>query len=148
MVHHHADGECVFRLDERSDSVFFGCFHPERFEFRQVLGDGIIQGNASFFDEHCNGHAAEAFGLRALHVDIVHRDRTLCCDIGISDAGIFLDAVFVEYADCARELSGLDKRSQCIFCKSCVGVFDFRMEREAREERHRCDEHHSVKKFH
>ena len=148
MIHDHADCQCVFRFDESPHSIFFRLLYPKVLEFGQILRDRIVQRDPSFFDEHGNGYSAEAFGLRALHVNVIHGNGAFCRDICISDAGIFLNAVFVEDADCAGELSGLDKRSQCIFCKSCVGVFDFRMEREAREEHHRCDEHHSVKKFH
>ena len=148
VIHDHADCQCVFRFDESPHSIFFRRLYPKVLEFGQILRDRIVQRDPSFFDEHGNGYSAEAFGLGALHVNVIHGDGAFCCDICISDACIFLNAVFIEDADCAGKLSGLDKGSQRFFCKSRVGVFDFRMEREAREEHHRCDEHHSVKKFH
>ena len=118
MIHDHADGERIFRPDQRFYAIFVGGQHPEFLEFRQVFGNGVVQGDFAFFDQHGDRDAAEPFCLRALHKNIIHRNRTLGRNIGIADAGGLLNAVFIKNVDCSRQLSALDKRSQCIFRKS------------------------------
>ena len=108
VVHDHADGEGRLRLDEGLHTVFVGFLDPERLEFRQVFRDRVIQIDLALFDQHGDGDTAETLGLGALHEHVIHGDGAFGRDVGISDAGGLLNAVFVEDVDGARELTFLD----------------------------------------
>ena len=144
VVHDHADRQRVLRPFQGFDTVLVGNQNPEFPEFRKVFRDRIIQRNFTLFNQHRNRHAAETFGLRALHVDIVHRDRTPRSDIRIPDACRLLNPVLVEDVDRSRELSALHIRHQRILCKRGLRVHGTPVHRlTSGQDRRRGDQHHT-----
>ena len=141
VVEAHAHGEDVLRLDERLDAVGLASVYPESRELGKVFGDGIVEADLPLLDELRDRHAAEAFRLGALHVDVVGGDLALRGDICVAEARRLGHAVAVEHAHHAGELALLDIRGKRIGHICCPRVLDsVAGMRAATDHRHRGDE--------
>ena len=112
MIHHHADRERVFGRDQSGFAVFALDRDFQILEFRQIFGHRIIQGKFAFFDQDRDRDAAEPFGLRTLHVKLVHADRDLLVRIGITEQSDFLFAVLIQNADGSGTFAGFEVGSE------------------------------------
>ncbi len=110
MVEAHPHCERGLGLDQHADIVGLKRLHPEGPEFRQVLGDGVVERKQPLLDEDCGGDAAEPLSLRALHEGVVEGHAAPCGDIGPPDARNLRPVPGADDADRARQLAGVDPR--------------------------------------